>query len=152
MSQGLEAPRESRADDGRPSLSLLLTRSESAVRARLLPTLTEAELSFEDWLILSVLADRPGLRMSEIADSAVVPTTSLTRHMDRLVERALVIRRVDPEDKRRAVCALSARGTEMVSRIRVEEHSLEHALARTLGADAYTELTRQLAVATELLR
>lgn len=106
---------------------------------------------FEQWLVLSVLADQPGLRMSEIGEATVVPAASLTRHMDRLVERALVIRRIDAEDKRRAVCALSPRGQELVDRIRAVEASIEQILIQAIGATAYRQLISRLDLTIEAL-
>ena len=111
-------------------LALLLKRAEETVRLRLQPALDEADLNLEHWRILSVLLSEPGLRMTSIAEAAVVPGASLTRHMDRLVERALVIRRVDPEDKRRVVAALSPRGAELALRLRAAEAAAEPDLVR----------------------
>ena len=63
----------------------------------------------------------PGLGMGEIATLAVVPAASLTRYMDKLVERGIVVRRIDPGDKRRSVVALSPRGVEYAARLRAAE-------------------------------
>lgn len=152
MKQDLAALRVARPDGVGPSLGLLLTRSGHAVRASLQPVLDEEGLLFEQWLVLSVLADAPGLRMSEIADASVVPAASLTRHMDKLVERALVVRRIDAEDKRRAVCALSARGQDLVDRIRTVETAIEHTLIKAFGEDHYRQVIKHLELTTEALK
>ena len=76
------------------------------------------------------MLERPGLRMTELAEAAVLPAATLTRHVDRLVERALVIRRIDPDDRRRAVVALSGRGEQMARRLREVESDAEIATAR----------------------
>jgi DNA-binding MarR family transcriptional regulator len=132
------------------SLSLLLKRSEHALRQRLQPTLDAEELLFEQWQIVAVLAEQPGLRMSEIADTAVVPAATLTRHMDRLVERALVIRRIDPDDKRRVVAALSPLGHALAERVRGVEQAIEASLANGLGGERYDELVREFTLAPHL--
>ena len=96
---------------------LLLRRAEQQIRSRIQPFLDAEQLSYEHWQVLAVLRAAPGLRMSEIAEAAVLPPATLTRHMDRLVERALVVRRIDAEDKRRVVAALSSHGEALVGRL-----------------------------------
>jgi DNA-binding MarR family transcriptional regulator len=151
MSQELISPAGRNASADTPTLALQLTQVSEALRRGLKPFLNEADLHAEQWRILTVLADRPGLRMSDIGDAAVIAPASLTRHMDNLVERALVIRRIDPEDKRRAVCALSAVGHGLTERIRAEEAALEHRLAEGLGLERYQHLLHELGLAAHLL-
>ncbi|MCD4524812.1 MarR family winged helix-turn-helix transcriptional regulator [Nocardioides sp. cx-173] len=103
------------------SIAVQLRRAEAAVRERLQPVLDEHGLSLEHWRILAVVEDTPGLGMSDVGAEAVVPAASMTRHMDKLVEHGLVVRRVDPADRRRAVVALSARGQRLAGRLRRAE-------------------------------
>lgn len=106
------------------SIAVQVRQVEAAVRDALQPLLDEHGLTLEHWRILAVIEDEPGLGMSEVAVAAVVPAASLTRHMDRLVERALVVRRADPGDGRRAVVALSPRGQTYAAQLRAVEQSL----------------------------
>src|SRR5205085_3174219 len=85
------------------SLVVLLRYCENMVRQRLQPVLDEAGLSHEHWRIMALLQEQPGIGMSAIARGAVLPSASATRHVDRLVERGVVVRRVDASDKRRVV-------------------------------------------------
>ena len=103
------------------SLTLRLKRAEHELRRTMQTVLSDAGLLFEDWQILAVLAERPGSRMSDIAQAAFLPPATLTRYMDRLVERALVVRRIDPHDKRSVIVALSPRGATLAARL----HRLE---------------------------
>ena len=102
-------------------MALQLKRAEQALRRRFHPLLAEHEITFEHWQVLSALQEAPGLRMSDLAEAAVLPPATLTRHVDRLVERALLVRRVDAEDRRIAVIALSQSGEKLVARIQVAE-------------------------------
>lgn len=54
-------------------------------------------------------------RMSEIASALGVSLATATGVLDRLVERGLVIREGDPEDRRVVVCHLSAEGEKLIS-------------------------------------
>lgn len=106
------------------SVAVRLRRAEAALRGALQPLLDEHGLTAEHWRIIAVVSDQPGLGMREVAAAAVVPAATLTRHMDRLVEHGIVVRRVDPDDARRAVVALSPRGEAYAERLRVVERSV----------------------------
>jgi DNA-binding MarR family transcriptional regulator len=103
------------------SVTLRLKRAEIQVRQVLGPILKDAGITFEQWQVVAALHHEPGLRMTQLAERAVLPAASLTRHVDKLVELALVIRRVDAGDKRRAVAALSARGAALAERLTTAE-------------------------------
>src|SRR5882757_2481489 len=94
------------------SLVVLLRYCENKVRQRLQPILDESGLSPEHWRVMALLHEQPGLGAGAIAKGAVLPSASVTRHVDKLVELGMVVRRVDPTDKRRVVLALSARGQD----------------------------------------
>lgn len=110
------------------SLLLLLKQAERRIELGLLPLLEEFELTIEQWRVMSALHEEPGQPMTTLAETAVLPPASLTRHVDKLVERGLVLRRIHPQDKRRAVTALSPVGTAVADRIRAEERWLEPGL------------------------
>lgn len=95
------------------SLLVDLRQQEARILARIQQLLDEHGLLPEHWRILAVLDEHPGTTMTALAAAAVVPAASLTRHVDRLVERSLVVRRVDSHDRRRAVLALSPRGHDL---------------------------------------
>lgn len=117
------------------SLLLLLKQAERRIEQQLLPILAEFDLSLEQWRVMSALADEPGQPMSTLATTAVLPNASLTRHVDKLAERGLVVRRIHSDDRRRVVTALSPVGTTVAERLRAEERRIESAIATELGDD-----------------
>lgn len=127
-----------------PSLVVLLRQVEERIRRELQPTLTDAALSPEHWRIMAVLLARPGQRMTAIGEAAVLPSASMTRHVDRLVERGLLVRRVDPDDRRSAVVALSPQGRELATRIRALEEAVEARVSAEIGEERLQELLRVL--------
>lgn len=134
-----------------PGLALLLKQGEALIRLRLQPLLDEVGLTLEHWRIMSVLHHAPGLRMTALAEAAVVPAATLTRHVDRLVELGLVVRRIDPLDKRRVAAALSPRGRELAARLSAAESDVERRVADGLGAERYAGLLHDLALLGHLL-
>jgi DNA-binding MarR family transcriptional regulator len=127
-------------------LTLLLKHVEQAVKQRLQPVLDELDLTLDHWRIMSVLLVQPGLTMTTIADSAVVPAATLTRLIDKLAEQAVIVRRIDPADKRRVVVALSPRGARIAERLRAAESLVESDLAAAVGDARVRALLGELAV------
>ncbi|MGZ0145897.1 MarR family winged helix-turn-helix transcriptional regulator [Kribbella sp. WER1] len=109
---------------------LLLKRIERQLELGLQPLLDEFGLTIEQWRIMAALREEPGRPMSLLAESAVLPAASLTRHVDKLVERGLVLRRIHPDDKRRIVAALSPVGGTVAERIGGVQQDLEADLAK----------------------
>jgi DNA-binding MarR family transcriptional regulator len=133
------------------SLVVLLRYCENTVRRRLQPLLDEAALSPEHWRIMALLHEQPGLGAGAIAKGAVLPSASVTRHVDKLIERGMVVRRIDPADKRRVVLALSPRGLEKAEQLLAEERSVEDAIARGLGTERFKALAHDLSMLPHVL-
>ncbi|MDT7771988.1 MAG: hypothetical protein QOC67_912, partial [Pseudonocardiales bacterium] len=81
------------------SLAGLLAQAERRVARRIESALRTADINAEQWRVLTLLADGSGHPMSEIAGFAMVPAPTLTKIIDRLIDRTLVYRRVDVEDR-----------------------------------------------------
>ncbi|QBX56309.1 MarR family transcriptional regulator [Nocardioides seonyuensis] len=126
------------------SLVVLLRCCEDKVRQRLQPLLDEADLSPEHWRIMALLREQPGLGAGAIATGAVLPSASVTRHVDKLVERDMVVRSIDPADKRRVVLALSPRGLDLAEQLLAEERAVEDVIATSLGPKRFEALARDL--------
>lgn len=122
------------------SLTLLLHRTAADLETQIAERLAEAGLTTQHHRVLQALAEEPGQTMSRLATSAVLPAATLTRHMDALVERGLVVRRIHPKDKRRVVAALSTRGASVIAGIRDAEVAAEADLRKFLGLDSVTAL------------
>jgi DNA-binding MarR family transcriptional regulator len=60
--------------------------------------------------VLRVLAAHPGLSINELADRTMTHQSSVSVVVSRLVERGLVARAPSPDDRRRQVVELTARG------------------------------------------
>jgi DNA-binding MarR family transcriptional regulator len=74
------------------------------------------DLTLADYEILVHLseADDDRLRMSELADAALVSRSRLTHRVNRLGERGLVAREACPTDKRGTYAVLTAQGRELL--------------------------------------
>lgn len=88
------------------------------------------------WRVLDLLADGAGHPMSEIATHAMVPAPTLTKIVDRLVERGLVYRRQDDADRRRVLVLLAERGRELHASLAPAVRAIEDDVRSLLGPDA----------------
>jgi len=104
-------------------LAVLLAQAQRRIERALAEAYADFDLTAEQWRILSVLLDDPGQAMTRLADGAALPAGTLTRHVDRLVERGLVLRKVHAEDKRRVVVALSPVGASAAREIRARQQT-----------------------------
>jgi DNA-binding MarR family transcriptional regulator len=96
----------------------LLAHAQHYVASLVAAALREQQSSIEEWRVLSLLADRAGHSMSEIADYALMPAPTTTKLIDRMVSNNLVHRRVDPTDRRRVLVFLAPRGRNAYRRLR----------------------------------
>lgn len=87
------------------------------------------------WRVLDLLADGAGHPMSEIAGHAMVPAPTLTKIVDRLVDRGLVYRRPDDGDRRRVLVLLADRGRELHTSLAPAVRAVEDEVRSLLGPD-----------------
>ena len=75
------------------------------------------DLSMPQVRVLFLLLQEGALRMSGLASTLDVSMSSATGLVDRLVDKELVSRWPDPEDRRSVLCALSEDGRELAQRL-----------------------------------
>ena len=113
--------------DSTPVLIPLLLAAKSCVK-EIAAAGERHELSVDEWLILDALSSSDGLTMSQLQQRCVGAASSITRAVDRMVERVLVFREVGQADRRQVFVHIS-----------------------TLGDSLYTKISRELGRVEELL-
>jgi DNA-binding MarR family transcriptional regulator len=88
----------------------LLRQVASGLTARVEEILVGSDLSLDQWRVLHILTEAGPLSMSDLSGRTRIPGPTATRIVDRLVERSLLYRNVDPTDRRRVVVHVSERG------------------------------------------
>jgi DNA-binding MarR family transcriptional regulator len=143
---GVPAPR-TRTTGLESSLAYLLSRAERSVNRGLSAVLATEEVTVDQWRILQALADGRGHSMGDLAEAALMPHPTLTKAVDRLVERAVVYRGHDPSDRRKVAVFLANRGSDLLSRLEAGIAEHHRAILATYG----TARTEQLMYELELL-
>jgi DNA-binding MarR family transcriptional regulator len=133
------------------SLAYLLSRAERSVNRGLAATLAGEDVTIEQWRILRALADERGHSMGELAEAVLMPHPTLTKAVDRLIDRALVYRGTSAGDRRRVAVFLADRGRDLLGRVdgAVAEHHRTITLA--FGKDRTEGLMRELEALVEAL-
>ncbi|WP_371779875.1 MarR family winged helix-turn-helix transcriptional regulator [Streptosporangium subroseum] len=122
------------------SLAYLLSRAERSVNRGLAAAVTAEEITVEQWRILRALADGRGHSMGDLAEAVLMPHPTLTKAIDRLIDRSLVYRGHDPADRRKVAVFLADRGADLLARVEggVADHH------RLIEAAYGTERTERL--------
>lgn len=93
-----------------PALGRLLNVATAACNAMCQDMLEPHGLSLPQWVILSVLWRKDGLLVSEIAEYTDNNPPAVSRIIDRMTEKGLVMRDPDREDRRSVHVSLTEKG------------------------------------------
>lgn len=136
---GAEAPgRHGRrwSPDARRLLGLLNALGTTTFRQLLWQKATELDLTFAQSQVLFYLEQHPGCHMGDVARTFGVTLPAATHLVDRLEQKGLVGRGVDPGDRRVCVLDLSAAGQGLVNELEsLQLGALEPVLGRLSPPD-----------------
>jgi MarR family transcriptional regulator for hemolysin len=82
------------------ALGFLLADTSRLMRRRFDARAREIGLTRAQWRVLAQLRRREGINQTALAEIMEIEPISLSRHIDRLVEKDIVERRADPRDRR----------------------------------------------------
>jgi DNA-binding MarR family transcriptional regulator len=118
---------------------LVMHRIRKEMRSQRMPN-----LSVPQFRVLIYLYRNEGASLSELADYIGLKLPSMSKTIDVLVTRGLVIRRVLPDDRRYVSLRLGARGLAELKRARrITEANLAEALA-VLSSEQQTKIVEAL--------
>jgi MarR family transcriptional regulator, organic hydroperoxide resistance regulator len=128
----------------RSYLAYLLAEAERQVNRGLAEALAGESVTVEQWRILQALSDGLGHSMSELAAAVLMPSPTLTKAIDRLVDDALVYRRQDDTDRRRVAVFLSDQGRALAGRLDRRVRAHDRTLRAAYGDQRTERLMREL--------
>jgi len=88
----------------------LLQQVASGLTARVEEILGDGDLTLDQWRVLHTVTERGPLSMTDLSGRTRISGPTVTRIVDRLVERSLLYRNVDATDRRRVVVHVADRG------------------------------------------
>lgn len=98
----------------RQSIAGTLLAAREAVMAPIRPALRDAGVTEQQWRVLRVINDRGAIDPTSLADAALLFAPSVTRILKDLVDRALITRTPDAQDRRRSQISLTPAGQALL--------------------------------------
>ena len=95
------------------SLPMSLLRAREAVMKKFMPSLKELTLSPQQWRVIRALQDENGLDISELSERCQLLMPSLSRIIQNLESRELVLRQGVETDQRRSAIFLTDSGRKL---------------------------------------
>jgi DNA-binding MarR family transcriptional regulator len=120
------------SDESLRRLSLV----ERSVNQRLEEALKAHGVGIDQWRILSLLVEQGGCPMNVVADHAMLLMPKLSKLIDRMVSANLVVRRADPQDRRRVLVLASPRGRQELAKWDAAAVAVQQQLRELMGPDA----------------
>ena len=85
-------------------------------------------ISVTEWRIMAVLGEYPGISADEVSNKTQIEKSILSRAISKLLNRHLLIREIDPADKRRSMLQLSETGQSVYDEIVPIAYAMEKEL------------------------
>lgn len=96
------------------SLPIALLRAREKVMGPIRAMLADAGVTEQQWRVLRVLNEEGPQEPTHIAERACLLLPSLTRILQKLEHKGLIARRLHPEDRRRQIVEVSAKGVQII--------------------------------------
>ena len=100
----------------------------------------EFDLSVWQWRIIAVLGERSGLTSTEVAHRTLMDKPTVSRAAGSLIDRGIIEREIDREDRRRAPMRLTGEGAAIYAAIIPRALECEQELLAALSSDETTTL------------
>ncbi len=125
-------------------LSYLLASANRTMSMGLGKAIAAEKMTELHWRILQVLSDENGRAMGELAEIVLMNHPALTKNIDKLVSRGLVLRNTSPEDSRKVLVFISNTGLAMVQRLTAQVDAHHQSIHKVLGARKTEQLKKLL--------
>lgn len=135
----------------RASLAGALLGAREAFMGPIRPILRDAGLTEQQWRVLRILAFEHQTEPSALAEAALLHAPSVTRILKELVERELITREPDVQDRRRANLTLSDQGHVLVDHIAEQTTIVLAHYADIFGPGRLNRLLTELAAFTDAI-
>jgi DNA-binding MarR family transcriptional regulator len=108
-------------------------------------------LRVPEWRVLACLHDKEGEMVTRLAAYALIEQSRLTKIIAQMEERGLVLRKGDPQDRRRVRVYLTETGGELADRLVADARKHEADLLRRLEGSDGARIKRSLRAILENL-
>jgi DNA-binding MarR family transcriptional regulator len=106
---------------------------------------TRYGLAIPEWRVIAVLAKRPGLSATEVAQRTAMDKVAVSRAVSSLLDAGRIQRDVDGDDRRKSVLRLTDAGRAVYEDVAPQALAYEQRLLGSLRGDERQALDRLLA-------
>lgn len=128
----------------RQALPFVLIRAREMMLRELRPMMAQAGVSEPQWRILRVLTERDSCSVQALAEAACLQTTSVSRILQSMVERGLVLRVQDTTNRRRQIVTVTEEGRAIITSFAPMSRAITDGFAARFGAERYARLVAML--------
>jgi len=96
------------------SLPIALMRARETIMAPIREMLSSSDITEQQWRVLRILAEQGRIDGSQLAEKACLLLSSVTRITQTMVDKGLVSRTIDPDDRRRQLISIAPRGQKII--------------------------------------
>ncbi len=75
------------------------------------------KITVDQWLIIKVLLENPGISQQDIAEKVFKDNASVTRIIDLLVKSKYLHRKVNPKDRRTSILTVTSEGEDIIEKV-----------------------------------
>ena len=108
------------------------------------PILRDHGVTEQQWRVLRVLDNEGNSDPTGLAEAALLFPPSVARILKDLVDRRLIARKTDPNDKRRAVVTLAPKGQTLIRNVERTTVLIYHRYRAQFGKERVDELISEL--------
>ena len=127
------------------SLPIALLRARERVMGPIRTMLADVDVTEQQWRVLRVLHEGGAMEPTAISEMACLLLPSLTRILQKLEEKKLIVRNPHPSDKRRQVIVITQTGRDLIDSNQSAAQELAEDLRVRMGPDRYALLLDLLA-------
>jgi homoprotocatechuate degradation regulator HpaR len=117
------------------SLPIALLRAREAVMGPIRGMLSHSGVNEQKWRVLRILEEQGPLEVGQVADEACLLLSSLTRMIGPMVREGLVTRHTPPQDRRKAVIAITEAGAALIHRHAADSAAIFARIEADFGSD-----------------
>jgi len=122
------------------SLPIALMRARERVMSPIREMLAKSDITEQQWRILRSLSEFGEMDSTSLAERSALLTPSLTRIINSMQSKGLVLQRRDEIDKRRQMITITASGQKIIDDNLAEATAIMQKLKHSLGSDNYEKL------------
>lgn len=132
------------------ALGFQLRMLEQVVSKKFSTHFQELDITQTLYAILTLLEDNPMCRQTDLSAALRMHQPNLVERVNLLIERGLIARRTDPNDRRANALELTFAGRHFMKNLAQTHDALTEDLRREMGGELYDNLMKLIAGATGL--